>query len=129
MNKRWLYILLSIVLFVTEVLIGAFAHGWIRKYFGDVLVIILMYTMVRSVLPHIRRCGLLPTLLLVFCQIVEGLQAWGFVDKMGITNHLLRTLIGTSFSWIDVLCYGIGFVPLLVWEICNVKCQKKGAIA
>lgn len=127
MNKRWLYILLSIVLFLAEVLIGAFAHGWLRKYFGDVLVIILMYTMVRSVLPRIRRCGLLPTLLLIFCQIVEGLQAWGFVDKMGITNHLLRILIGTSFSWIDVLCYGIGFVPLLVWEIYAVKRLKREA--
>lgn len=117
MRDRLIYIIASVILLGAEILIGLFAHGWLRIYFGDVLVIILLYTLVRCVFPRIRFCGLLPGLLLVFCQLVEGLQAWGFADKMGITNALLRILIGTSFSWIDVLCYVIGFVPLLLWEL------------
>lgn len=121
MNKRLLYIITSMLLLGIEILIGIFASGWLRSYFGDVLVIILLYTLVRSVLPTIRRCGLLPTLLLLFCQMVEGLQAWGFADRMGITNELLRILIGTSFAWGDVLSYCIGFVPILLWEIYHKK--------
>ncbi len=126
MNKRALYIIASVVLLAAEILIGMFANGWLRIYFGDVLVIILLYTLVRSVLPRISRCGLLPVLLLLFCQMVEGLQAWGFADRMGITNELLRIIIGTSFAWGDVLSYCIGFVPILLWEI---YCCKKSAKA
>ncbi len=121
MNKRLLYIITSMLLLGIEILIGIFAGGWLRSYFGDVLVIILLYTLMRSVLPTIRCCGLLPTLLLLFCQMVEGLQAWGFADRMGITNELLRILIGTSFAWGDVLSYCIGFVPILLWEIYHKK--------
>lgn len=120
MNKRTLYIIASMVLLGVEILIGTFASGWLRAYFGDVLVIILLYALIRSVLSKIRYCGLLPTLLLIFCQIVEGLQAWGFADRMGITNELLRILISTSFAWGDVLSYCIGFIPILLWELyCN----------
>lgn len=120
MNKRTLYIIASMVLLGVEILIGMFASGWLRAYFGDVLVIILLYALILSVLSKIRYCGLLPTLLLIFCQIVEGLQAWGFADRMGITNELLRILIGTSFAWGDVLSYCIGFIPILLWELyCN----------
>ncbi len=126
MNKRALYIIASVLLLGTEILIGLFAGGWLRIYFGDVLVIILLYTLMRSVLPRIRYCGLLPALLLIFCQMVEGLQAWGFADRMGITNELLRIIIGTSFAWGDVLCYCIGFVPILLWEI---YCCRKSAKA
>ncbi|MDD5946684.1 MAG: DUF2809 domain-containing protein [Oscillospiraceae bacterium] len=125
MNKRTLYLIASVVLLGVEILIGMFAEGWLRIYFGDVLVIILLYTLVRTVLPKIRFCGLLPTLLLIFCQMVEGLQAWGFADRMGITNALLRILIGTSFAWGDVLSYCIGFVPILLWEILSKKSAQQ----
>lgn len=127
-NNRIIYLLLSVLLFAAEILIGCFADGWIRSYFGDVLVIVLLYTMVRSVLPQIRHPGCLPVLLLMFAFLVEGLQAWGFVDRMHITAPLLRILIGTSFSWIDMLCYVIGFLPLLLWELLPVGKRKRAKI-
>jgi hypothetical protein len=41
----------SVLLLGTEVLIGLFAHGWVRDYIGDVLIVILLYTLWRTVLP------------------------------------------------------------------------------
>ena len=43
------YFLLTILLFVTEVLIAVYLHdGFIRPYFGDFLVVILIYCFVKS---------------------------------------------------------------------------------
>ncbi len=124
-KNKWIgYFLLSAVLLTAEILIGCFAGGWIRSYLGDVLVILLMYTIIRSIRPQIRHTGLLPVLLLMFSFLVEGLQAWGVVDRLHITAPLLRTLIGTSFSWIDMLCYVIGFLPLLLWELLRTFKKK-----
>lgn len=108
----------AVILFAAEVYIGVFQHGnWVRAYLGDVLVIMLLYAVVRCISPRLPKIGwVLPTALLAFSFCVEFLQKWGFADKLHITNKLLRTLIGTSFSWKDILSYIIGFVPLLLFE-------------
>ena len=108
----------SSVLFGTEVLIGMFADGWVRWYLGDVLVVILLYTLWRTVSPAKPRFGLLlPLGILVFAFAVEFLQRWGFCDKMHITNQLLRILIGTGYSVKDLISYCIGIVPCIICEL------------
>ena len=107
----------SVLLLGTEVLIGLFAHGWVRDYIGDVLIVILLYTLWRTVLPEKPRYGLsLPTGLLLFAFGVELLQLWGFCDRFGITNELLMIIIGTGFSTVDLICYLIGIIPCYVAE-------------
>ena len=109
---------LSAVLLGIEILIGMFAHGWVRNYLGDVLVVILLYTLFRLASPLRPKMGwLLPSAILVFSFCVEFLQLWGFADKMHITNHLLRIIIGTGFSVIDLLCYTIGILPCFGFEL------------
>ena len=108
----------SAVLLFIEVLIGLYAHGWLRDHIGDLLIVILLYTLARTVLPDKPRFGmLLPAAILVFSFGVEFLQLWGFCDKMGITNRFLRICIGTGYSNIDLLCYTIGILPCLLCEM------------
>ncbi len=108
----------SAVLFGIELLIGLFASGWVRWYLGDVLVVILIYTLWRTVSPMKPKHGLLlPFGILLFSFAVEFLQRWGFCDKMHITNHLLRILIGTGFSVKDLVSYCIGIVPCIICEL------------
>lgn len=108
----------SAVLFGIELLIGLFADGWVRWYLGDVLVVILIYTLWRTVSPMKPKHGLcLPLGILLFSFAVEFLQRWGFCDKMHITNHLLRILIGTGFSVKDLVSYCIGIVPCMICEL------------
>ena len=120
MNNRKLRICMGIasaVLLGTEILIGMYAHGWVRSYLGDVLVVILLYTLFRTVLPEKPRFGaLLPAGILIFSFCVEFLQLWGFCDRFGIENKLLRILIGTGYSWYDLLSYAIGIVPCFLCD-------------
>ena len=114
--RRLIFGILSVILLGMEVLIGLFAHGWVRSYLGDVLVVILLYTIIRTIVPRKGKWFVIPTVILVFSFIVEFLQLWGFCDHFGITNEFLRIIIGTGFSWIDIACYCIGIIPCYVSE-------------
>ena len=108
----------AVLLLGIEILIGQFANGWVRAYLGDVLVVPLVYAVIRVITPCRPRFGsLLPTAVLLFAFAVEFWQLIGIADILGITDPLLRTVIGTSFSAVDLLCYAVGAVPLYVTEI------------
>jgi len=50
---------------------------------------------------------------LFFSFVVEILQYFNFVEMIGLGhNKAARIIIGTSFSWIDLLCYFVGFILL-----------------
>lgn len=115
--KQLVYAIASFILFIIKILIGVFTHGFIRNYVGDVLVVILIYTICRtisSVKPG--KWYILPTCILIFAFIVEFLQLWGFCDRFGITNRLLRIFIGTGFSVEDLISYTIGIIPCYICE-------------
>ena len=125
MKKRLVFGALSAVLFGAEVLIGMYAHGWVRSYLGDVLIVILLYTLFRTVFPEWpRRWWLLPTAILLFSFAVEFLQLWGFCDRFGITNRLMRIVLGTGYSTIDLACYAIGVVPCFIAEYMMFERRK-----
>ena len=124
MNKRLIYGIASFILLGIEILIGLFGTGWVRSYFGDVLVVILIYTLFRTIsVNKPSKWFILPTAILVFAFGVEFLQLWGFCDRFGITNPLLRTIIGTSFSYNDLICYAAGVIPCYVAEF--IKTHKR----
>ena len=117
MNKRITFAIASVLLLGIEILIGLFAHGWVRSYLGDVLVVILIYTLIRTVsINKPSKWYVLPTAILIFSFAVEFLQLWGFCDRFGIENRLLRIIIGTGFSYIDLICYVIGLIPCYLLE-------------
>ena len=126
-NIRIIMGIASALLFGIEVIIGMYAHGWVRYYFGDVLVVILLYTLARTISPMKPRHGLLlPAAILVFAFCVASLQLWGFCDKLHITNKLLRIIIGTGYSNKDLLSYAIGILPCFVSEaILRRKCKDE----
>ena len=115
--RRLVYGLISLLLLGIEVLIGMFGQGWVRIYLGDVLVVILLYTIVRTIIPNKKiPWFIIPTAILIFSFIVEFLQLWGFCDRFGITNEFLRIIIGTGFSTVDLMCYLIGIIPCYIAE-------------
>ena len=117
MNRRLLYGIATLLLLGIEILIGLYAGGWVRAYLGDVLVVILLYTLFRTIsVNKPSKWFILPTAILVFSFIVEFLQLWGFCDRFGITNNLLRIIIGTGFSYIDLICYAVGIIPCYIVE-------------
>ena len=111
-------LLCAVLLLGSEILIGMLAHGWVRNSFGDILVVILLWTLCRAVSPAKPRYGmLLPAAILLFAFGVEFLQLWGFCDRLHITNRLLRIIIGTGFSVSDLICYTAGILPCMAAEL------------
>ena len=109
--------LLTVLLLGTEILIGMYAHGFVRHSLGDVLVVVLLYTSCRTVSPEKPAFGWkLPAAILLFAFCVELLQLWGFCDRFHITDPLLRIIIGTGFSFGDLLCYAAGILPCFAAE-------------
>jgi len=118
-NKK--YFFLTIVLFAIEVLIALFVHDRIiRPYIGDVLVVILIYCFVKSFLE-------LPVLavaifVLLFSFGIEYLQYLNIIEKLGLQeSKIARTIIGTSFAWIDLVCYIVGIIITLIGEKISAK--------
>ena len=121
-NKRLKYGLASLILLGIEVLIGFYGYGWVRSYLGYVLVVILLYTIFRTISPdRPAQWFVLPTVILIFSFAVEFLQLWGFCDRFGITNKLLRIIIGTGFSYIDLISYAVGIIPCYIIEFVSKK--------
>jgi DNA integrity scanning protein DisA with diadenylate cyclase activity len=110
------YFAIATLLFITEVLIALFAaNTFVRSYFGDVLVVILIYCFVKSFI----KMPVLPLAIgvLSFAFTIEFLQYLKIVEILGLQKSALaRTVIGTSFAWLDILSYVVGIVFVLVVE-------------
>jgi Protein of unknown function (DUF2809) len=102
------YFLLSLLFFAIELYIGFYVNdNFIRPYVGDFLVVILIYCFLRSFLNIPKKTTAL--LVLLFAYAVEIAQFFDIVAWLGLTgNRPAEVLIGTSFSWEDMLAYTLG---------------------
>lgn len=109
------YLLLAIVIFLIEVLIATkLAHiFFVRAYLGDVIVVMLLYTLVKTFV-RINNEKLILGILIFSCM-VEFAQYFNVAEKLGFRpGSLMYIVIGNSFSWIDILCYAAGCMLLFV---------------
>ena len=108
MKKRIGYLIAFIVLLITEILIALFVRDdFIRPYGGDILVTVLICAAVRIVFPTGVR--LLPVWVFLFAAGVEIGQYFDFVTLLGLGNiAFFRILLGSTFSFADLLCYAAG---------------------
>lgn len=113
-NKN--YFALVILFFCIEIFIALFVNDrFIRPYLGDILVVILIYCFLKSFLQ-------LPVLtvaifVLIFSFTIEFLQFINIVEILHLEkSKIARTVIGTSFSWIDLLTYIFGIIIVLFVE-------------
>lgn len=107
------YLLLTIFIFLVEVLIATALKDqfFIRAYLGDVIVVMLLYTFVKSFLIINDRKLILG--ILAFSCLVELAQFFNLAERLGFRpGSVMYIVIGNSFSWIDILCYGAGCLVL-----------------
>ena len=117
------YFLLTIFLFIVEVLIATVFKDifWLRAYFGDVLVVVLIYTFIQSFFDFNKTKTIFGVLLFSF--VIEILQYFHFAEVLGFGNNKIAMIVlGNSFSWVDILCYAIG--AAIIWVV-DVKLFKK----
>ncbi|NHN24329.1 DUF2809 domain-containing protein [Flavobacterium jejuense] len=111
-NKK--YFLLTLIIFFIEVIIALYINdNFIRPYLGDVLVVILIYCFVKTFIkiPVVTAA----LFVLLFSFTVELLQFLNIVKILGLEEYkIARIVIGTSFSWADLVCYTVG-IGIVVW--------------
>ncbi len=120
-KKSFFYLIVTVLLFLTELMIALFVHdGFIRPYVGDVLVVMLLYTCVRIFIPEGVR--LLPLYIFLFAAGVEVLQYFRIAEVLGLSdNRVLSVVIGSVFDVKDIVCYGVGCGLLGVYEVIKEK--------
>lgn len=107
------YFWLGMCVLLVEVGIALFVHdAVIRPYVGDFLAVGLVYCFLRSVL----KPAVLPLafLALLVAYAVEVGQYFQVLDWLGLRHsRVARVLLGTAFSWLDLLTYTAGFGAIL----------------
>ncbi len=126
-SMRVYYLILSVILLGAEICIGMWAHGWIRNSLGDILVIPLIYCMVRIVFPR----ALPRTMPLIMCGIgfaAEIAQYGKLYELLGFEKDSLGAIIlGTGFSFSDLLCYAAGTILIYLGMLVrSIQQQRKG---
>lgn len=110
------FFIITLILFLVEVFIALFVHDtFIRPFVGDVIVVWLIYYFLRTFLKI--KPIYLAWFTLIFSFAVETAQYFKLVTILGLQNNkLARIVIGTSFSWGDMLCYFVGFLLLFLFD-------------
>jgi hypothetical protein len=110
------YFVGALFLFLVEVLIALYVTDrFIRPYFGDYLVVILVYCFVRAVVKSSVTKAAIGVLL--FAYLVEFLQWMDIVTALGLEqNTMAKTVMGTRFEWADMLAYTIGILTVVFLE-------------
>ncbi len=100
--------LIFILIFVIEVLIALFVNdSFIRPYGGDILVVMLMYYFVKSFIN--TQAIYIVIGVVLFAYLIEMGQYLRLVDVLNMQdNKVMRVIIGSSFSWGDIICYTLG---------------------
>lgn len=111
-------LIIAIILFLVEVLIATKLKDFffIRAYLGDVIVVILIYYFVLAFVDFNKTKLIIG--IFIFSCLIEFAQYFHFAEILGFRdNKLMMIVLGNSFSWIDILCYGAGCVLLYLFEV------------
>lgn len=110
------YFIFFVLLFIIEVLIALCVNDhFFRAYFGDVLVVILIYCFVLSFF-NVNKITT-AICVLIFSFAVEWWQYFNLVGHLGLQNNKLANVVmGNSYAFEDLICYVVGILFVLVVE-------------
>ena len=102
------YAAVSALIFLLEVIIAVFIDdGIIRPFGGDFLIVIFLYCCLKSFI--VLDTLFIAMIALLISYMMETLQYFKIVDILGLEKSALaRTIIGTYFSWMDIMAYTLG---------------------
>lgn len=116
-KKRAAYLISALLVLALEIFIGVFVRDdFVRPYLSDVLVVVLIYCVIRVMFP--TGIKLLPLHVFTFALSVELLQLIDIVALLGIPRaSIVAIIIGSTFSYIDIVCYAVGCMLTYITEL------------
>lgn len=124
------HLLIALTVFIVEILVATvFSHmRFIRSFIGDYLVVILIYHLVkgfRDFPPLTLAVGVF-----IFSCGIEIAQYFQLADWLGLERGgVLRVIIGSSFSWLDILMYLLGCVTSYGLDVRFLSKHQSGRTA
>jgi len=110
------YFLLFLFIFSIEVCIAYFLKtGFIRHTFGDFLVVILLYCLLKS---FINFKPITMAIIVLFISfIIEFLQLTPFLEWSNLhDNTFAKTVLGSTFHVSDLVAYSLGVITIIIIE-------------
>ena len=85
---KYKYFAITVLFFIFEVLIATIFNNtvWICSYFGDVLVVILIYTFILSFF-EVKNKMILNLGIFIFACTIEFAQYFHFAELLGLKNN------------------------------------------
>jgi Protein of unknown function (DUF2809) len=124
------YFFLFLTLLVIETCIAYFLKtGFIRHSFGDFLVVIMLYCLLKSFI-NIKPIYLALFVLFISFSI-EFLQLFNFLETLNLTdNKIAKIVLGNTFHINDLIAYTLGIITVLIIEYkCFRHCERSEAIS
>lgn len=127
MDKNYLrklriqYTIFFCAFLLIEIIIALFIRDkFIRPYLGDVLAVVVLYCGIRIIIPY--KYIFMPFYVFLAAAFVECLQYFRLIELLNLQDNIfLRIILGMTFDWIDIVCYGIGCILLGIYEVCYRK--------
>ena len=118
------YFISSLVLLSLLIYIALFVNDqFVRPFVGDVLVVIWLYSFLKSFIKI--NSDKLAHLVVGFSYLIEIGQYYNLVSILGLQHiKAARIIIGSTFDWLDLLGYTIGWGIILVSEYYRLKRKK-----
>ncbi len=113
--------IIFLILFTIEVIIAfCITQHFIRHWFGDFLIVIILYYFLKSFLKATPlHMGIA---VLIFAYLVEFIQLTKLLAILHLENNKLANLIfGNTFSITDLLAYTLGVITVLIIEKKAIK--------
>ncbi|WP_417785513.1 DUF2809 domain-containing protein [Tenacibaculum sp.] len=108
------HFLTFIFLLLLEIIIAQ-TSGFIRHTFGDFLVVILLFYLVKAFFNFSNKT--IGIIVLIFAYVVEFLQLTPLLEFLGLENNRLAVIIfGATFSFVDLVAYTLGIITVLLLE-------------
>ena len=108
-RTRLAFLAAAVLILAVEIYIAICVKGgFVRHYAGDVLAVILLYSLAQAIfsVPPLN----LPLKIFAFAAALELAQYFGAVQILGVENKILKVMIGGTFDFADLLCYAAGCV-------------------
>ena len=109
------YFIPFLLVLVSEIAIAIFHfHRFVRGFLGDVLAIPLLYFLLRTFSNLSKNKTLILALLIGGAvEILQGVDSVGLLD---IQSPVIRTILGNTFDWNDLIAYALGGILILLLE-------------
>ena len=120
-KRRFAYAAIAVAVFVVGVLSRVVETNSVLfgKYLGDALYAVIFYVCLACAFP-VQSIATRAIIVTIFVILVECFQLTGIPLQLrngNVVKKLISIVLGTKFSWFDMLAYAVGIVAIVSVDV------------